>query len=84
MDLSARMPAQQPATQDARIEARREPAPTPTGGDGPAVAPQGSVTQQSSGGVPYEATDVKKGSDWQTADNKTGPADGWQLQDRKN
>jgi len=83
MKLSDKMPAQQDSTLAARMPAKMDsdaPAYKGEGGsDDPADSP---IAQKSTGGVDWQSIN-EKGESWQTADKKTGPGDGYSLQDRK-
>lgn len=83
MDISAKMPAQQdpkgPSQSPAQVASD---APETGGGSEKAPAVAISLDTQRDSQVTWESTDGT-GEDWQAVDEKTGPSDGYSLQDRK-
>lgn len=83
MDLSAKMPATQNSTLPSRMESKMTSEAAPTGGDGPAKAPMLEISRDSQ---PQDAewTNLNEvGEPYMNGEKKTGPADGYSLDDRK-
>lgn len=82
MDLSAKMPATQPATMEAKMPSQiASDAPPYAGEGGSDDAPDVETSQQSTGGVEWQAINDNKPG-WEIGnDEQKGPT--WEMEDRK-